>query len=1068
MKLTKVFIAFFAMLALPACMFAQANVTENQTTYVYVDARSGSDANPGTQASPFRTISKAATKATANNVKGIGTKVLINPGTYREVLGVYHTYNQTSAPITFQATQTGTAIIAASDVFTGWSQGTSNPAIYTHAWSYNFGSCPIPSGWPTGFAPVVQRTEMIFVNGMPLTQVMSLATLQSGTFYVDESANLISIWPSSSTTMATALVEAAVRPQTLVVSGRTNMVFRGLVFEHAANCINHHGANIGSSSNILVDSVQAKWNNWGGLGVSFSNLITVKNSIASHNGGVGFMAYRTKNALYQFNESDYNNWRGAMGAFYNWGMGGIKLFQTHSVTVDQMYVYRNQAQGLWFDTDNKNITITNARLAENSEANLQLEANEGPISLANSALCSGGTGALVINTAKLTASGNTFYNNGGTAKWQGQIYVAGKSGGRQETDWETGQGYLIYTESTSLHNNTFENAGTGQFVFATYLGGNDWSHFTGSLTSNSNRWFDGGSTQKFLTPNGKAVDLRGWQGLTGEDMASSWASNTQPALCAVPAPAFPDFSVNLNDHTFAMAAGGVAIPLQVNSFAYGQVLLSVGALPSGVYAAYSQAAVTRGTPVLTLTASASAVNQTIPVTIIATGGSRVHTVTVNVHVVPGTGTGTSPRLSVSAASLSFGSVTVNSASTQAVTLTSTGTAPVTVNSASITGGGYTIVGGSFPVVLSPTQAATLQVQFKPTTAGAASGQLTVNSTSSTSSVVVVPLSGNGVVQTPQLSVSPTAVSFGSVTIGSPATQNVTLTSTGTGPVTINAATITGAGFAVAGVSFPMTLNPSQSVALQVQFNPTTAAAATGQLTISSNSSVNPVAAVALSGTGAAAPNPQLTISQASVSFGSVTVGSPTTQSVTLTSTGTSAITVNSVGISGAGFTLNGGSSPMTLNPSQSVTLQIQFNPISVGAATGQLTINSNSSSGSTAVVALSGTGMAAPTPQLSVSAASLDFGSVVVNSASAQAITLTSTGASPVTINAATIAGSGFLVAGASLPLTLDPNQTTTLWVLFTPTTAGSATGQLTISSNSSSGSIATVALSGMGTVSIP
>ena len=47
---------------------------------------------------------------------------------------------------------------------------------------------------------------------------------------------------------------------------------------------------------------------------------------------------------------------------------------------------------------------------------------------------------------------------------------------------------------------------------------------------------------------------------------------------------------------------------------------------------------------------------------------------------------------------------------------------MTVNSAAITGTGFTIVGGSLPVTLNPTQSMTLQVQFLPTVTGAASGQ----------------------------------------------------------------------------------------------------------------------------------------------------------------------------------------------------------------------------------------------------------------------------------------------------------------------------------------------------------
>jgi fibronectin type 3 domain-containing protein len=70
------------------------------------------------------------------------------------------------------------------------------------------------------------------------------------------------------------------------------------------------------------------------------------------------------------------------------------------------------------------------------------------------------------------------------------------------------------------------------------------------------------------------------------------------------------------------------------------------------------------------------------------------------------------------------------------------------------------------------------------------------------------------------------------------------------------------------------------------------------------------------------------------------------------------VTVNSAAITGAGFTIVGGGFPVTLNPTQTLTLQLQFKPTAAGAVNGQITISSNSTSGSTAAVALSGTGTA--------------------------------------------------------------------------------------------------------------
>jgi hypothetical protein len=106
--------------------------------------------------------------------------------------------------------------------------------------------------------------------------------------------------------------------------------------------------------------------------------------------------------------------------------------------------------------------------------------------------------------------------------------------------------------------------------------------------------------------------------------------------------------------------------------------------------------------------------------------------------------------------------------------------------------------------------------------------------------------------TSTLGISATSLAFGSVTVNSPSTQSVTLTSIGTGSVTISAAAVTGTGFTVSGVTFPVTLASSQTATLEVQFDPTTAGAATGQLTITSNSSTNSTAVITLSGTGTAA------------------------------------------------------------------------------------------------------------------------------------------------------------------------------------------------------------------------
>lgn len=102
---------------------------------------------------------------------------------------------------------------------------------------------------------------------------------------------------------------------------------------------------------------------------------------------------------------------------------------------------------------------------------------------------------------------------------------------------------------------------------------------------------------------------------------------------------------------------------------------------------------------------------------------------------------------------------------------------------------------------------------------------------------------------PAITLQSSSVAFGNVSVGSTATQSLVLTSSGTAPLTINAASVAGTSFAGPGTALPITLNPNQTTILQLQFDPTASGADTGSITISSNASNMPTATVSLSGTG---------------------------------------------------------------------------------------------------------------------------------------------------------------------------------------------------------------------------
>ena len=99
----------------------------------------------------------------------------------------------------------------------------------------------------------------------------------------------------------------------------------------------------------------------------------------------------------------------------------------------------------------------------------------------------------------------------------------------------------------------------------------------------------------------------------------------------------------------------------------------------------------------------------------------------------------------------------------------------------------------------------------------------------------------------------------------------------------------------------------------------------------------------------------------------------------------------------------------------------------------------------------------------SVDSSEIPFGSKALYSSATQSITLRSTGKDSISIAAAKVAGAGFSLKGASLPLMLAANHSVTWDIEFKPTTTGPRTGELTIISDSQLSNPTTVSLSGTG-----
>jgi hypothetical protein len=291
--------------------------------------------------------------------------------------------------------------------------------------------------------------------------------------------------------------------------------------------------------------------------------------------------------------------------------------------------------------------------------------------------------------------------------------------------------------------------------------------------------------------------------------------------------------------------------------------------------------------------------------------------------------------------------------TRTVTLSSSSTGTVTFTPASLS-----IASGSSSAsfTYTDTKAGTPTItaaSTSPTTITSASQQETVNAAAAT------------------LKIAPTSLNFGTVYYDQIGVQFVTLTNTGTTPITISSVKITTPGNAIADFgeitvclpfipSMPGTLQPGKTCTIAVGFldaskifSPT---ASTATIAITDNAAGSPQL-IPLSLT---VINPQASLGASSLSFATQKVGTTSaSKTVMLTNTGNTPLTLGTLTVSG-NFALVSGSGTTcsnngTVAAGASCSINVTFKPTAKGNNTGSAKITDNALN-SPQSISLSGTG----------------------------------------------------------------------------------------------------------------
>ncbi|WP_376695714.1 choice-of-anchor D domain-containing protein [Wenzhouxiangella sp. EGI_FJ10305] len=281
------------------------------------------------------------------------------------------------------------------------------------------------------------------------------------------------------------------------------------------------------------------------------------------------------------------------------------------------------------------------------------------------------------------------------------------------------------------------------------------------------------------------------------------------------------------------------------------------------------------------------------------------------------------------------------------------------------------------------------------------------------------------------------IDFGSVSVEVEATEPVTLLNDGNGTLEVTGFQGPSAPFSLdfsdCAAGLPFELAAGESCTLLTGFLPAAGETSTQTVTVVTNS-VGGDNSFELTGTGLV---PGLGFEP--LDFGDQLVGQPTQGEIDLTNIGQGELVIDNIALGaarGSVFSLIGDDCDTPIAAGDFCTVTVGFTPPAEGAFDSVLSVSSNAGS-EPAEVPLSGQGVIG---QLTVSpGGDIDFGEVNPGESSEVELTLTNGGSAPVTVEDWTNLPEPFSISGdcPEPPFTLEPDESCTLIVTFSPESAG-------------------------------
>ncbi|RME28462.1 MAG: choice-of-anchor D domain-containing protein [Deltaproteobacteria bacterium] len=364
--------------------------------------------------------------------------------------------------------------------------------------------------------------------------------------------------------------------------------------------------------------------------------------------------------------------------------------------------------------------------------------------------------------------------------------------------------------------------------------------------------------------------------------------------------------------------------------------------------------------------------------------------------------------------------------------------------------------GQIPGVVDPGGQARIVVRYQPVAGGEHQARLQIISNDQNEREIAIELRGRALA--PRVCPEPLAVDFGSVEVGTSMQKGFTVTNCGLLDLTIDRVELSQSSspdFSLVQLpAMPITLAPAEQLQVTVEYTPGERGSDSGEVEIYSNDPTSDenglTGRISLAGSGTVREC-QIQPIPFALAFGGVVQGTTDTLVLTLSNQGNDSCRFDGVEIvenspDGEFSIVSAPAAGTTFDPGDVVMPEIvvQYAPVNLGVDRGRIKVTGNDLDGPEIFVDVTGEGVETAECDLVVQPASLQFGTVKLNTTKSQVISLVNQGNAPCNVTEpefipSTLFPSDFVITrGPAGPFTLErkgrPGDREEIEVTFAPT----------------------------------